>query len=160
MRPGTWLTSCPEALRIWEFEKKKTVSWDLKSERVSWDSSLEESSRFLVSPRRDHLGSTKCAARLLKKLCVCVCLSLSLSLSLSLLMSKNLKLKKVVKSFVPEPISCFSFSYTRMNILWTLWTFSVSVWTYIYFTSSYLGRRFLYCVILYLPFSRDTVSVF
>ena len=27
--------------------------------------------------------------------------------SLSLLMSKNLKLKKVIKSFVPEPISCF-----------------------------------------------------
>ena len=31
--------------------------------------------------------------------------------SLSLLMSKNLKLKKVNKSFVPEPISCFSDSY-------------------------------------------------
>ena len=34
-------------------------------------------------------------------------------------MSKNLKLKKVIKSFVPEPISCF-----RIPIcLWTLWTF-------------------------------------
>ena len=49
----------------------------------SWNSSLEEGSRFLVSPRRDQMGSTKYAARLLKKLC------------LSFLMSKNLKLKKV-----------------------------------------------------------------
>ena len=31
-------------------------------------------------------------------------------------MSKNLKLKKVNKSFVPEPISCFSDSYMPMNI--------------------------------------------
>ena len=30
-------------------------------------------------------------------------------------MSKNLKLKKVIKSFVPEPISCFSDSYMFMN---------------------------------------------
>ena len=65
-------------------------------ESESWDSSLEEGNRFLVSPRRDQLGSPKCATRLLKKLC------------LSLLMSKNLKLKKVIKSFVPESISCFS----------------------------------------------------
>ena len=50
------MTSCPEALRILEFEKKKTVNWDLNSERESWDSSLEEGSRFLVSPRRDQLG--------------------------------------------------------------------------------------------------------
>ena len=62
------MTSCPEALRILEFEKKKTVSWDLNSERVSWDSSREEGSRFLVSPRRDQLGSTKCAACLMKKI--------------------------------------------------------------------------------------------
>ena len=82
MRPRTWMTSCPEALRILEFEKKKTtVSWDLNSERQSWDSSLE------ARP----VGVTKCVTRLLKRLC------------LSLLMSKNIKLKKVLKSFVPEP---------------------------------------------------------
>ena len=129
MWPGTWMTSCPEALRILEFEKKhnklrfelgqresifgarwgetswglrdaralvESESWDLNSERVNWDSSLEEGSRFLVSPWRDQLESTKCAVRFLKKLC------------LSLLMSKNLKLKKVIKSFVPEPISRIS----------------------------------------------------
>ena len=84
--------------------EKKTVCWDLNSEWACWDSSLEEGSRFLVSPRRDQLGSTKCAARLLKKFC------------LSLLMSKNLTLKKVNKSFVPEPISYFSDFYMGMNI--------------------------------------------
>ncbi len=36
---------------------------------------------------------------------------------LSLLISKNLKLKKVIKRFVPEPISCFSDSPMRMNII-------------------------------------------
>ena len=93
MKPWTWIMSCPEALRILEFEKRT----------VSWDSSLEEGSRFLVSPRRDLLESTKCAAhggvrwksQHSKKVCV----------SLSLLVSKNLKLKKVIKSFVPEPMS-------------------------------------------------------
>ena len=61
--------------------------------------------------------------------------------SLSLLMSENLKLKKVNKSFVPEPISCFSDSYMYMNILWT----------YVHFTYSYLSRIFgpiLKCYIL------------
>ena len=51
--------------------------------------------------------------------------------SLSFLMSKNLKLKKVIKSFVPELISCFSDSYMFMNILWTLCTLLVYVsWSY------------------------------
>ena len=86
MRLGTWMTSYLEALRILGIWKKA----------VSLDSSLEEDSWFLVSPQRDQLGSMKCAAHLLKKLC------------LSLLMSKNPKLKKVIKSFVPEPISCIS----------------------------------------------------
>ena len=48
-------------------------------------------------------------------------------------MSKNLKLKKVNKSIVPEAISCFSDSYMLMNILRT----------YVHFTCSYLGRIFL-----------------
>ena len=47
-----------------------------------------------------------------------------MSLSLSLLVSKNLKLKKVIKSFVPEPISSvFELLYFYEH----LWTFSVSV---------------------------------
>ena len=36
MWPGTWMTSCLDALRIWGIWKKA----------VSWDSSLEEGSRF------------------------------------------------------------------------------------------------------------------
>ena len=92
---------------------KKKVSWDLNSERKYWDSSLEESRRFLVSPRGHQLGSTKCAARLLKKLC------------LSLLISKNLNLKKVIKGFVPEPKkSRRVFRVFRIPIrVWKLWTF-------------------------------------
>ena len=42
MRPGTWMTSYSEELWIWEFEKKKTVSWDLNSERKSRFSVLAE----------------------------------------------------------------------------------------------------------------------
>ena len=113
MRSGTWMTSCPEALRILEFEKNR-----------SWDSSLEEGSRFLVSLRQDQLGSTKCAARLLKKLC------------LSLLMSKNLKLKKVIKRFVPEPKESRQVYRVFRDSLCTFHIFiswSIS-WTYISYT--------------------------
>ena len=123
---------------FWNLKKKK-ISWDLNSEPESWDSSLEKGSRFLVSARRDQLGSTKCAARdgvrwksqHRKKLCVC----------LSLLMSKNLKLKKVIKSFVPEPISSvFGFLYVYEH----LWTFSVSVWIclfHVFISWSYIFGR-------------------
>ena len=34
---------------------KKIDSWDLNPERKTWDSSLEEGSRFLFSPKRDQL---------------------------------------------------------------------------------------------------------
>ena len=108
---------CRHARKSWGFGNlKKENSWDLNSERESWDSSLEECSLFL--------GSTKCAARLLKKLCF------------SLLMSKNLKLKMVNKSFVSEPkkrvVSVSRFF--GFLCLWTLWTF---------YACEYLGRIFL-----------------
>ena len=51
-------------------------------------------------------------------------------------MSKNLKLKKVNKSFLPEPISCFSDSYMRMNIGERF----LYPYEYVYFTYSYLAR--------------------
>ena len=107
MGPGTWMTSGPEAMG-WGF-------WDLKKSSELRFKSRGRKSIFQSSPRRDQLGSTKWAARggvrwksQHRKKFVCV--------SLSLLMSKNLKLKKVIKSFIPEPISCFSDSYMRMNI--------------------------------------------
>ena len=68
--------------------------------------------------------------------CVCV--------SLFLLMSKNPKLKRVIKSFVPEPkkrvvsVSCFSDSYMFMNICERF----PYPYEYVYITSSYLGRIF------------------
>ena len=158
--------------------KKKTVSWDLNSERDSWDSSLEKGSRFLVSPRRDQLGSTKCAARggirwksqHRKKLCF------------SLLMSKNLKLKKVIKGFVPEPkesrqvFRVFSHSYMRMNItnVVCICTFHMFVsWSYIFGCGYVTGAMSIKgaspsdCFMSYpghllggiLPLCRDSVGV-
>ena len=69
--------------------------------------------------------STKCAAhggvrwksQHRKKLC------------LSLLMSKNLKLKKVIKSFVPEPISCISDSLCLFHVF-VSWSY-FRMWTYV-----------------------------
>ena len=118
------MTSCPEALKILEFEKKN--SWDLNSERESWDLGLDEASRFselaearpVVCGGGAARGGLRWKSRHRNKLC------------LSLLMSKNHRLKKVIKSFVPEPkkrvvsVSCFSDSYVFEH----LWTFSVSVW--------------------------------
>ena len=117
---------------------------DLKK-AVSWDSSLEEGSRCLASPRRDQLGSTKCAA--LKKLC------------LSLLVSKNLKLEKVNKSFVPEPISYISgflmyISHILVDLVDPIYITNIGmcvrvcaftclyvslIWTYNYAYCSYFG---------------------
>ena len=93
---------------------------------VSWDSSLEERSRFselaearpVVCGGGAARGGVRWKNQHRKKLC------------LSLLMSKKLKLKKVNKSFVPKPISCVF----RIPICeWTLWTFYACV---------YLGRMF------------------
>ena len=114
-RKWDWGREWRHARKRWGFRgfEKKAVSWDLNSEQAI---------RFLARAE----GSTKCAARAgvrwksqhRKKLC------------LSLLMSKNLKLKKVIKSFVPEPISTvFGFLYMFMNILWS----------YVYFTYPYHG---------------------
>ena len=50
-------------------------------------------------------------------------------------MSKNLKLKNVIKSFVPEPISCFSDSYMFMNICERF----PYLYEYVYFTYPYHG---------------------
>ena len=123
------MTSCPEVMG--------RGFWNLKK-RVSWDSTLEEGSRFselaetrpVVCSGVLHVVGVRWKSQHRKKLC------------LSLLMSENLKLKKVIKSFVLEPkrrvvsVSCFSDSYVYEH----LWTFSVCVWSYAHFT--YLGRIF------------------
>ena len=84
---------------------------------------------FWSSPRQDQLGSTKCALRLLKKLC------------LSLLMSKNLKLKKVIKSFVPKPILCFSDSLCLFHIFIS-WSYIFEP-VYITFTRKSVAKRLI-----------------
>ena len=139
--PGTLMTSCPEAMG-WGFRiRKKTVSWD---------SMLEEGSRFLIWARPDQ-GFTKCAACWLSQWVQCRrCTNSqhSKKLCLSLLMSENVKLKKVNKSFVPEPrksslFRVFSDSYMRTNImnvlfLWISWSY---FWTWICYNISVFERN-------------------
>ena len=98
-------------LRILEFEKNR--SWDLGLNEASRFSELAEA-RPVVCSRVPHVVGSDGKDRIERN-------------CLSLFMSKNFKLKKVIKSFVPEPISCFSDSYMR------IWTF---------FMYSYLGRIF------------------
>ena len=106
---GIWKKSNRVEIQTWarpddfvRYGRRALVGWV-----ESWDSSLEEGSRFLVLPRRDQLESTKFAARLLKKLC------------LSLLVSKNLKPKKAIKSFVPilTNFVYFGIPYVHIHIL-------------------------------------------
>ena len=92
-----------EYFGIW---KKKTGSWFLDLDEASRFSELAEA-RPVVCGGVPHVVGIRWKSQHRKKLC------------LSLLMSKNLKPKKVKKSFVPEPISCFSDFYA----LWILQTF-------------------------------------
>ena len=116
MKPETWMKSSPEAMG-WGF---------LELEKNSWDSTLEEGSWFSGARRGQTSSLRRGAARgrvrwksqHSKKLC------------LSLLVSKNLEIKKVNKSFVPEQkesSQCFVY-------------FGIP---YVYFTYSYLGRIFV-----------------
>ena len=91
---------------VWGWGRNVTKHWgfgNLKKKTVSWDSSLEEGSRIFSWGLRNV--SRVCWRNYL-----------------SLLMSKNLKLKKVNKSFVPEPISTvfgFLYAYEHYEHLWT-----------------------------------------
>ena len=114
---GTWLTSFPEAMG-WEFWNLKKTS-ELRFGRGR--------SKSIFGARRGQTSSLRWGAargRLRwksqgrKKLC------------LSLLVSKNLKLKTVIKSFIPEPIS--SVFRIPMNMCKNTYDF----------TYSYLGRLF------------------
>ena len=120
------MTSCPKAIG-WGF-------WNLKK-RVSWDSTLEEGRQFSELAEVRPVWVYGMPARWLsqwveswwctnsqhsKKLCISSC-------------RKTLNSKKLIKSFVPEPISCFSDSDIRMNIMnvlcmWISWSY---FWTYI-----------------------------
>ena len=84
------MTSCPEAMG-WGFGNlKKTVSWNLSLDEASRFSELAEA-RPVVCGAVSHVVGSDGKVRI-ERNCV----------SLSVLMSKNLKLKKVNKSFVLE----------------------------------------------------------
>ena len=121
-----------DGLRIWEFEKKTELRFDARGRKLIFGARRSQTSSLRRGAAR---GGLRWKSQHSKKLC------------LSLLMSKNLKLKKVNKSFVLEPkmrvvsVSCFSDSYVYEH----LWTFSVSVCLFHVFVSwSYsFGREYI-----------------
>ena len=84
--PGTWMTSCPEA--ILEFEKSSLLRFNARGRESIFGARRGQTSSLRRGAAR---GGVKWKSQHRKKLC------------LFLFMSKNLKLKKVIKSFVPEP---------------------------------------------------------
>ena len=132
MRPGTLMTSCPEAMGwgFWNLKKNGELRLGLGRSKLIFGARRGQTSSLRRGASR---GGVRWKSQQRKKLC------------LSLLMSKNLKLKKVIKSFVPEPkkesrqvFRVFSDSYTRMNIMNVLgmripWSY---FWTWIYYTKS------------------------
>ena len=88
-------------LRILGFEKKE--SWDLDLDGGSRFSELAEARPAVWGGCCTWWGSDGNVSQV--RNCV------------SLLVSKNLKLKKVIKCFVRDPISCFFDSYMSMNIV-------------------------------------------
>ena len=114
-------------LRILEFGKKKKQN-KKKKKQLRFESRGRESIFGLVEGETSW-GSMKCAARWVSESRTDDVQSVSIVGNWVSLSScrKILKLKKVNKSFVPEPISCFSDSYMRYEYLWT---FSVSVWIF------------------------------
>ena len=95
-------------LRILEFEKKKPSELRFGLGRSKSIFGTHRGQTSSLRQRQHVVGSDGKVS--IERNCV----------SLSLLMSKNLKLKKVIKSFIPEPISCISGSpmyISRIHIL-------------------------------------------
>ena len=146
MGPRTWMMSWPDALRILGIWKKQLIeiqTWARPDDFVRYGHralvvwvGVEIWAWTKIDDFWSRRGETSRGLRnvphvvdLDGKVSIernCVCLSLPSC-------RKTFKLKKVNKSFVPEPISCFSDSYMFMNIMNILWT-------YVYITCSYLGR--------------------
>ena len=143
-----------EDFGIW----KKQFSWDLCLDEESRFSELAEARPVVCGGGASRGGvQTEKSAR--KEI-----------VSLSLLMSKNLKLKKVIKSFVPEPISCFSNSYMFMNIV-NVFRIGMNTCTFHILISCYVASLMepLHQIVYYhiqdtcwgvLPFCSDAVGVF
>ena len=118
----------------WHHSRKRWAEdfWIWKK-AVSWDSTLEEGGRFVIWVRPDQLGVYRMPACWLsqwveswqwmnsqhsKKLC------------LSLLMSENLKLKKVNKSFVPEPRKSSVFCVFQIPMRMNTYEHSMNICTF------------------------------
>ena len=123
-----------EDFGIW----KKTVSWDLDLDEASWFSELAE-----VRP----VGVYGMPARWLSQWAEswwCTNSQHSKKLCLSLLMSENLKLKKVNKSFVPDP------KESRQNFVF----FGFLCIMNIYVCSTYLYDMYISHIYIWLCYSR------
>ena len=85
MGPGRWMTSCPEALRIWGFEKKQWVEFLPRRKKVDFrgpprlDDFVRYGRRALVGLRANDVKAAS-----IERLCVCVCVCVCVSLSLLL----------------------------------------------------------------------------
>ena len=116
--PGTWMMSCPEAMGWWFWNlKKKTIElrFGLGRSKLIFGACRGETSSLRRGAAR---GGVRWKSQRRKKLCV------------SLFMSKNLKLKKVLKREL-----CFVF----FGFLWIcVWTF-VYPYEYVYYTYLYQG---------------------
>ena len=108
MTPGTWMTSCPEAMGrgFWNLKKKQWVEIWAWMKQVDFGARWGQTSSLR---RGDAHGGVRWKNQHRKKLC------------LSLLMSKNLKLKKVNKSFVPKPESRQYFVFFGFLCVWTFY---------------------------------------
>ena len=116
-----------DGLRILEFEKKSELRFKLRMRELRFGLGRSKS---IFGARRGQTSSLRRGAHVvdsdgkvrIERNCVC----------LSLLMLKNLKLKKVNKSFVPEPISCFSDSLCLFHV-YVSWLY---FWMWIYYNNS------------------------
>ena len=133
MWPGTWMTSCPEAMGwgFWNLKKNSELWFGLGRSKLIFGARRGQTSSLRRGSAR---GRVRCKSQHRKKLC------------LSLLISKNLKLKKVIKSFLPEPKKshkCFVFfgflyAFLHIRILVVFWDLYITIFCVILLSSSLL----------------------
>ena len=135
------MTSCPEAIGsgFGNLKKNSELRFGLGRSKSIFGARRGQIISFW---RGAACGGVRWKCQHRKKLC------------LSLLMSKNIKLKKVNKSFVLEPIPCFSDSYMRMNIMnflcmWISWSY---FWTWVCYNSIVVVGALTRCSLLHSVF--------
>ena len=101
--------------RFWNSKKVSLLRFDARGKKLIFGARWGQTSSLRRGAAR---GGVRWKRQHSKKLC------------LSLLISKNLKHKKVNKSFVPEPISCFSGFRMYISHICILVLFWIFWWTY------------------------------